>query len=37
VGRLHWCVFAGSYDGAKTVAVGRKENYYWMDWLAKQL
>lgn len=32
-----WYVFAGSHKGPETVAVGRKADTYWMDWLAKQL
>lgn len=32
-----WYVFAGSHRGPETVAVGRKMDKYWLDWMVKQL
>ena len=32
-----WYVFAGSHHGPETVAIGRKAEKYWLDWMVKHL
>ena len=32
-----WYVFAGSHRGPETVAIGRKMDKYWLDWMVKHL